>query len=146
MKELPYMNSECILVVNDHFLINTMMTLALMQLGLSARTAESGREAVSIIQHCPITVVFLDLRMPDMDGLATSAAIRELDRSRNQSTYIIGMTADAKDRPTCLKAGMDDYLSLPFTQPELQAVLQRVPNTEANRTNPSLMSPSLSPP
>lgn len=138
--------SESILVVNDHFLINTMMTLALMQLGLSAKTAESGREAISMLEHYPITIVFLDLRMPGLDGIATTKAIRELDKSRCQKTCIIGMTADAKDKQTCLDAGMDDYFSLPFTQAELQAVLHRIRTTAASRANPSIISPSLSPP
>jgi CheY-like chemotaxis protein len=65
--------------------------------------------------------------MPVLDGYAACGQIRELDHWMGRRTPIIALTAHAlqSDRERCLAAGMDDYLSKPFTQSQLIAIIQR---------------------
>ena len=67
--------------------------------------------------------------MPELDGYDATRAIREQEAARSTGTPvpIIAMTANAmaEDREKCLAAGMDDYLSKPFTQDQLQQTLHR---------------------
>ena len=78
----------------------------------------------------------MDCQMPEMDGYAASAAIREHEAQVNgargvdepaRRVPIVALTANAMegDRDKCLAAGMDDYLSKPFKKAELHAMLQR---------------------
>jgi len=61
-------------------------------------------------------VVFMDIQMPEMDGLTATKAIRQQYNSPN-SPYIIAMTANAMigDREICIEAGMNDYISKPIS-------------------------------
>ena len=73
-------------------------------------------------------VIFMDLQMPNMDGLAATAHIRAHQQAKAAwRAPIVGLTANAfvEDRARCLAAGMDDYMSKPFTEEQLQAVLSR---------------------
>jgi two-component system, sensor histidine kinase and response regulator len=72
-------------------------------------------------------VIFMDVQMPGMDGLAATAAIRTRERATGAHTPIIAMTALAMagDRERCISAGMDGYISKPIDRSELIDVLQR---------------------
>ena len=65
--------------------------------------------------------------MPRMDGYAATHLIREIQADSGRHTPIIAMTANAMtgDRERCIEAGMDDYISKPFTRESLSAVLER---------------------
>ncbi len=96
--------------------------------GCSVVIAADGREAVDVARDDAFDLIFMDLQMPNMDGLAATAHIRAHERAKAAwRTPIVGLTANAfaEDRARCLAAGMDDYMSKPFTEEQLQAVLTR---------------------
>jgi CheY-like chemotaxis protein len=71
-------------------------------------------------------MIFMDVNMPEMDGLEATRLIRKMD-DQVASVPIIALTADAmkEDRARCLDAGMDDYISKPFRVEDLNAVLEK---------------------
>ena len=96
--------------------------------GCSVVIAEDGLEAVEAARNGVYDLIFMDLQMPNMDGLAATTHIRAHQRAKAAwNTPIVGLTANAfaEDRARCLAAGMDDYMSKPFTEEQLQAVLTR---------------------
>jgi two-component system, sensor histidine kinase and response regulator len=96
--------------------------------GCTVVIAVDGREAVDAAQDGDYELIFMDLQMPNMDGLAATAHIRAQQRAKAAwRTPIVGLTANAfaEDRARCLASGMDDYMSKPFTEDQLQAVLTR---------------------
>jgi two-component system sensor histidine kinase/response regulator len=72
-----------------------------------------------------IDIVFMGIHMPEMDGFAATAAIRERERATGQHMPIVALTAHAMqgDRERFLDAGMDDYLSKPIRPHELDPIL-----------------------
>ena len=86
----------------------------------------NGLEAVKAISENPYDIVFMDMHMPEMDGLEAARQIRALSGAP-AATPIIALTANAmpSDRKKCLEAGMDDFLSKPFEPNDLVAVIQK---------------------
>jgi two-component system sensor histidine kinase/response regulator len=114
--------------------VNIEVAKAMLEsLELDVVCARNGEEALHAVQAggtaSPYDCVLMDCQMPVMDGFAATAAIRREEREagRGRVLPIIAITANALqgDREACLAAGMDDYLSKPFTQPELAAVIGR---------------------
>jgi two-component system sensor histidine kinase/response regulator len=83
--------------------------------------AEDGREAVEAVTNAHFDLVFMDVQMPEMDGLSATRRIREMERERGGHTPIIAMTAHAMagDRERCLDSGMDGYISKPVRKEDL---------------------------
>ncbi|MBN1661395.1 MAG: response regulator [Anaerolineae bacterium] len=113
-----------ILVAEDNA-VNQKLALRLLQrLGYRADIAANGLETIRAVERQPYDVLFMDVQMPEMDGLeATQEIVRRW--SREERPRIIAMTANAlaEDRDTCLAAGMDDYLAKPIRIEELVAAL-----------------------
>ena len=104
--------------------------LILEQMGCVVETAENGQIAVSRFSVSPdrwYDAVLMDVRMPVMDGIEATRAIRALDRADAASVPIIAMTADAFDdeRKRTLEAGMDYHLSKPIDPQLLYRTLAR---------------------
>ncbi len=114
------------LTVDDNPVNQLVAESMLLQLGCHVALASDGAGAITRVMTGAFHVVLMDTRMPGMDGLAATRAIRRLpdDRAR---VVVVGLTADASPeaRAACLEAGMDDYLSKPYTIAQLGAVLQR---------------------
>lgn len=98
---------------------------ALAKWGHDVTVANNGEEAVILWQANDYDVILMDIQMPVMNGLEATQRIRELETGTARHTPIIAMTAHAMkgDRATCLKAGMDDYLSKPVRRHELHRAL-----------------------
>jgi len=114
--------------------VNVEVAKAMLEsLGLQAHVARNGLEALQAVRAGDYEAVLMDCQMPLMDGFAATSAIRREERESgstrgNPHTLpIIAITANALqgDREACLAAGMDDYLSKPFSQQQLAAVIRR---------------------
>ncbi len=118
-----------VLVVEDNLVNQEVARLMLEQLGHTPVVAMNGREAMEALDHASYDIIFMDCQMPEMDGFATTRAIRDREAQHAElpRTPIIALTAHAiqGDDQACLAAGMDDYLSKPFTQAQLAAKLAR---------------------
>jgi PAS domain S-box-containing protein len=101
-------------------------------------TAENGREALAATEAAEYDLIFMDCQMPEMDGLTATRLIREREagdaRGTSDATLRIGhrmpivaLTAHAMqgDRDLCLAAGMDDYLTKPFSVSQLEQLIAR---------------------
>lgn len=89
-------------------------------------TAESGKEALNLIQKETFDLILMDMQMPEMDGLETTKRIRSLSNIKKR-TPVIALTANAMpgDKESCLKAGMNDYLTKPVDLDELKKLLRK---------------------
>jgi signal transduction histidine kinase/HPt (histidine-containing phosphotransfer) domain-containing protein len=116
-----------ILMAEDNPVIRDVAIEMLRVMGCDVDAVEQGQEAVAAVQARRYDLVLLDCQMPVMDGLAASQAIRAGERGSNRHVPIVALTASAMkgDRERCLEAGMDDYLSKPFTQATLQDIVCR---------------------
>ena len=118
-----------VLVAEDNAVNQEMVRGSLNLLGLDPHIVDDGEAAVAALANEPFDLVLMDCRMPRMDGFAATAAIRQGETARGGETHIpiIALTADALsgDREKCLEAGMDDYLSKPFTVQQLRERLQK---------------------
>jgi PAS domain S-box-containing protein len=115
-----------ILVAEDNA-VNQKLALRLFSLmGYQADVAGNGIEALEAVERQPYDVVFMDVQMPEMDGLEATRRIRA---ALPDSPRIVAMTANAMDgdREACLEAGMDDYVSKPIRIEELVAALEKTP-------------------
>ena len=114
-----------ILVVEDN-LINQKITCKLLsKLGYDSVVAENGLQALEKLQQQrqAFALILMDCRMPVMDGLQATQAIR----TQGDNITIIALTANNSDddREACLGVGMDEFLTKPINKDQLQAVLQQ---------------------
>ena len=117
-----------VLVVEDNPVNAIVVRTMLERLGYSSDLAGSGVEAVQALQRQPYDLVFMDMLMPDMDGLEATRRIRALAPAAQPR--IVALTANVmqEDREACRRAGMDGFLAKPITLVDLQRCL-----TEAAR-------------
>jgi CheY-like chemotaxis protein len=113
-----------ILLVEDNLVNQKVAQRMLKHLGYHADLANNGEEAVEAIERQPYHVVFMDIHMPEMDGLEATRIIRKLWPSEEQPR-IVALTAHCLDysRDMCIQAGMDDYISKPATMEDLQTAI-----------------------
>jgi PAS domain S-box-containing protein len=113
-----------VLLVEDNLVNQKVALLMLERIGYRADVAANGLEALKALDMHPYDIVFMDVQMPEMDGLEASRQIR---MSPGRQPYIIAMTAHALkgDREMCIESGMDDYISKPVKIEELQMALEK---------------------
>ncbi|MNS85957.1 Transcriptional regulatory protein SrrA [compost metagenome] len=90
--------------------------------------AENGLEAIDKIKSGKFDIIFMDVQMPELDGYAATAQIREWEKSHNQEpTPIIALTAHAlsEDRTKSIKAGCDDHITKPFKKKTILSVIEK---------------------
>jgi len=105
------MTQKKIMVVDDEKAIINLLNLAFTKAGFQVRTAQSGQEALSILETERIHVLFLDLNMPQMDGMELCRRIKkEMPMS---IVYAITGHASLFELASCRDAGFDDYFKKP---------------------------------
>jgi signal transduction histidine kinase/CheY-like chemotaxis protein/HPt (histidine-containing phosphotransfer) domain-containing protein len=135
-----------VLLVEDTLLNREVAREMLEMLGCEVDTVKNGLEAVQAVSDNHHDLVLMDCQMPEMDGYEATRVIRKKEKRQPKSSKarrlpIIALTAHAMkgDRDQCLVAGMDDYISKPFTLNELRRTLQRwLPETQHNETGSGL--------
>jgi PAS domain S-box-containing protein len=115
-----------ILVAEDNP-INQLLAIRMLEVhGYKADLAHNGKEAFEAYKNKKYDLIFMDVQMPEMDGLSCTKAIREESNYPNKP-FIVAMTANALkgDREMCIEAGMNDYLSKPVKSEEIKFVLEK---------------------
>src|SRR5208282_760219 len=105
-----------VLVAEDNAVNQAVILRVLQKMGHTAVLAQNGKEALALASAEKFDLVFMDVQMPEMDGMAATAAIRENEKEKGATHLpIFAMTAHAMkgDRERCLAAGMDGYLTKP---------------------------------
>ncbi len=127
-KEIITFNAKALLA-EDNFINQQVTEAVLRKLGCQVDLAGNGVEAVSSTKNNSYDIIFMDCQMPRMDGYEATGEIRhmEIKTRDNKHIPIIALTANALigDREKCLAAGMDDYISKPFRQNQLEEMLKR---------------------
>lgn len=113
-----------ILLVEDNFVNQKVAQRVLGHLGYTVAVAVDGIAALALYQQQLYDLILMDVNMPGMDGLEATRRLRQLS-ANGPRPCIVAMTAAAthEDRAHCLEAGMDDYISKPFTLVELRRLL-----------------------
>jgi CheY-like chemotaxis protein len=114
-----------ILLVEDDPILQFTFEQQMAKIGFRlASVAGDGQSAVEKVLNEEFHLVFMDVRLPILDGLGATAKIRTGQISEGKYTPIVGLTAFAH-RGKCLKVGMDDFLQKPVTLEELQEVVTK---------------------
>ncbi|MFI2240317.1 HAMP domain-containing protein [Streptomyces chrestomyceticus] len=119
-------HGEKVLIVVDDIRNVFALTSVLEQNGLSVLYAENGREGIEVLeQHDDVVLVLMDIMMPEMDGYATTAAIRRMPQFAGLP--IIALTAKAMkgDREKSIESGASDYVTKPVDTDHLLTVMEQ---------------------
>lgn len=123
------MNSETgknisILLVEDDVIASKVMTALLTKLGCLVKLASNGKQALLEAKSGKIDLIFLDIGLPDINGIDVAKQIR---RCQNSLTPIIAVTAhlDADQKDKCLQVGMNSFLQKPISQEIVVAILHQ---------------------
>ncbi len=127
---LSQRNPLRILLAEDNAVNQKLALKILERMGYRADVAGNGLEVLQALERQSYDLIFMDVQMPEMDGLQATRAIRQKYEASRQPR-IVAMTANAMqgDREMCLEAGMNDYVSKPIQVKELQRALE---NTAKN--------------
>ena len=114
-----------ILVAEDNFVNQKVIARSLEKLGCQVDIVENGREAVEAAQRQPYDLIFMDVHMPELDGLEATRLIRRSLLQHPQPT-IVALTADAllESQQACQAAGMNGYMHKPLKIDELASVVR----------------------
>ena len=140
-----------ILLCDDNAINQKVAARILQQIGYQPGLAANGREALDELDKKAYNLVFMDVMMPEMDGLEATRAIRERQKAGAanypSNIVIVAMTAQAMegDREKCLAAGMDDYLAKPIRPKDVRAIIERWGSQSAPAEQPIMNTPKDTP-
>jgi CheY-like chemotaxis protein len=119
------LNGRRVLIVDDDVRNIFALTSVLERYNMHILSAETGRDAIQILQDTPdIDAVLMDIMMPEFDGLDTTRAIREIPDFKELPIIAVTAKAMKGDREKCIEAGAWDYLSKPVNPEQMLAVLR----------------------
>lgn len=132
-KAIPDYSSKNILLVEDNAINMEIAQELLSATGANIETAENGREAVRMVQFSKegyYNLIFMDIRMPVMNGYETVSILRGFDREDMQTIPIVAMTADvfAEDIRKMKECGMDDHIAKPIDIDKLYDIMRKYEN------------------
>jgi CheY-like chemotaxis protein len=125
------------LLCDDNAINQKVAARLIQQMGYKPDIAANGIEALAALDRQSYDLIFMDIQMPEMDGMEATRVIRERQRNREKhptyksSIVIVAMTANAMtgDREKCIAGGMDDYLSKPVRPEDVRKVIERWAST-----------------
>jgi CheY-like chemotaxis protein/nitrogen-specific signal transduction histidine kinase len=125
-EELKLKNEIKALVVEDNMINQRLIQILLQEYNIHVSTAMNGLEAVSMAKTKPFDIIFMDIDMPEMNGIVATKQIKNM-LPRNTRLPIVALTAMAMegDKEMLLREGLDDYLSKPLTRDKLEAILDK---------------------
>ncbi|PZU96369.1 MAG: hypothetical protein DCE90_09960 [Pseudanabaena sp.] len=114
-----------ILVVEDNSINQQILLMMLEKLGYQGEAVGNGLEAINALHRQAYDLIFMDIQMPVMDGLAACQSIRQIP---DRNPWIIGLSANAfrESREAALDSGMDDYLTKPLKFEELASTIKKL--------------------
>ncbi|WP_025763892.1 PAS domain-containing hybrid sensor histidine kinase/response regulator [Dyadobacter tibetensis] len=120
----PFQDGAKVLLVEDHKINQILAEDVLKKFGCEVTIAIHGAESLEFLQENSYDIVLMDIQMPIMDGYTAARLIRN---KLNLDVPIVAMTAHvmAGEKEKCISFGMNDYLSKPFKNEDLYAVLQK---------------------
>lgn len=121
---VPPLGPIRILIAEDHPVNRRLLQELLLKLGYSADMAENGIEAYELISKNRYDLVFMDVQMPQMDGLTAARLIRQM-LPEEQVPYLVAVTAFVKPgfEQECLGSGMQEYIAKPISEADIRRIL-----------------------
>jgi len=114
------------LIVEDNMINQKLIQILLQEYDIGVSTAANGLEAVDMTKKNNFDIIFMDIDMPEMNGIIATKQIKDrLDRKTKLPIVALTAMAMEGDREMLLREGLDDYLSKPLTRDKLEAILDK---------------------
>lgn len=116
-----------VIIAEDNEINLKMLEIVLKKRGYKVESAKDGKEFLEKLDKNKYKLAFVDVQMPEINGIDVTKKIREKEKNSQKHLIIIGVTAYAMngDREKCIEAGMDEYLSKPIKLTELDKILSK---------------------
>jgi signal transduction histidine kinase/CheY-like chemotaxis protein len=114
-----------ILLAEDNLINQKVAVKILERMGYRPDVAATGKEVLSALDRQHYDLIFMDVQMPEMDGLEATRALRKRNSPRRPRVVALTANATLDDRDRCLAAGMDDYVSKPIHANKIQDIITR---------------------
>ncbi|MBK9991381.1 MAG: response regulator [Verrucomicrobia bacterium] len=122
----PLAATTRILVAEDNIVNQRVVLQHLKRLNIQVDAVKNGQEVLDLIERHNYDLVLMDCDMPVLNGIDTARQIRLREKAtQRRHLPVVALTAGIHDREICLAAGMDDYLTKPFSPETLRQILQR---------------------
>ncbi len=123
-----------ILIVDDDKAVRFILDRKLTKLGYETEAAVDGQEAVELVKVNHYGLIFMDIRMPKMDGFQATRAIRTIETEEGREPIPIVALSAHPDPPKCREAGMNDFYEKPMLDEQFQEIFAKWLKPEWKRT------------
>ncbi|QDH21576.1 PAS domain S-box protein [Saccharibacillus brassicae] len=114
-----------VLIAEDHPVNRRLLEEMLIKFGCVCDLAVNGREAVEAVSSHAYDLVFMDVQMPEMDGVAATRRIREMRGSQKPPIVAVTAFTDRENRKRCQDAGMQDFVGKPLFAAEVESLVEK---------------------